>query len=129
MLAKTNLQMKYLGIDYGTKKVGVALCEGILPYPYKTLDTKRAVGEICRMVDEEKVQVIVVGQPTEKISKPFRQFIKDIKALVRAKLIIWDETLSSQKAREYLIDKNKKQKQQEHAIAACIILEDYLNSQ
>lgn len=121
--------MKYLGIDYGTKKVGLAISEGTLPYPYKNVDAKLAVAEISRVATVEKIEAIVIGQPSEKISEQFDQFVKDIKETVNVKLIIWDETLSSQKAQKLNLNKSRKRrKQQEHAIAASLILEDYLEN-
>lgn len=119
--------MKYLGIDYGTKKIGLAMSEGTLPYPFKSVDTKQAVTEISRIVAQEKIDILVIGQPAVKIKPAFDKFVNELEINLASKIIIWDETLTSHKAQTLLLDKNKKQRQQqEHAVSASLILEDYL---
>ena len=58
--------MNYLGIDYGTKKVGVAYSEGIMPRPLKTIGYKN-LDSLVEQIQEISVQknapTLVVGYP------------------------------------------------------------------
>lgn len=60
--------MRHLGIDYGTKRIGVACSddEGKLAFPLRTVEANgREVGEICEMAKAERVGMIVVGLSSE----------------------------------------------------------------
>lgn len=57
--------MKYLGIDYGSKNVGIAVSdeEGSLAFPKTVLDNnKNLLENIIKIIDEEKVEVIILGE-------------------------------------------------------------------
>lgn len=58
--------MKYLGIDYGEKRIGIAVSDdgGMLAFPHATVEnTPAAFSEIQRICDEEKVDTVVIGIP------------------------------------------------------------------
>lgn len=60
--------MRSLGIDYGTKRIGLALsdAEGRLAVPLRTLerkDDRSALREIARIARDEEVERFVVGEP------------------------------------------------------------------
>jgi len=57
--------MRYLGIDYGHKRVGLALSdeEGILGMPFKTVANKNLIKTLRKIVKEEGVGKIVLGLP------------------------------------------------------------------
>lgn len=58
--------MKSLGIDYGNKRIGIAVSDdsGILAFPFTTVEnTPAAFSEIQRIVKEEKIEAVVVGMP------------------------------------------------------------------
>lgn len=57
--------MKYLGIDYGSKNVGIAVSdeEGSLAFPKTVLDNdKNLLENIKKIIDKEKIGVIVIGE-------------------------------------------------------------------
>lgn len=57
--------MKHLGIDYGKKRIGLALSdsEGILAFPYAVLPNETGVLQaIGRIIRDERVEVVVIGQ-------------------------------------------------------------------
>lgn len=57
--------MRHLGIDYGTHEVGLALSDeaGVMGFPYRTLrNSERIVEEIAALVEQERVQRIVIGE-------------------------------------------------------------------
>lgn len=58
--------MKSLGIDYGNKRIGVAVSDdsGILAFPHATVENMPAAfSEIQRIVTEEKAEAVVIGMP------------------------------------------------------------------
>ncbi|MBP9748767.1 Holliday junction resolvase RuvX [Patescibacteria group bacterium] len=61
--------MRFLGIDYGTKRVGVAIgdMENRLALPLRTLKEEKQVeviSALCRLIKEEDVAGVVLGEPT-----------------------------------------------------------------
>lgn len=58
--------MRYLGIDYGTKRIGVAIADDAAPVavPRGVIDGgEKEIDEIAALCKEEKIKVIVVGLP------------------------------------------------------------------
>jgi len=57
--------MRYLGIDYGQKRVGLALSdtEGLLGMPFKTIENKDLIKNLKKIIKEENITVIVLGLP------------------------------------------------------------------
>ena len=59
------LSMRYLGIDYGTKKVGLALSDenGRMGFPHAIIsNTPRLVSELSALIAREKVGAVVIGE-------------------------------------------------------------------
>jgi putative Holliday junction resolvase len=57
--------MKYLGIDYGTKRVGVAISDdaGEFAFPKAILPIESALTEIAAICEDEGIEAIVIGEP------------------------------------------------------------------
>lgn len=133
--------MRILGLDYGEKRIGLALSDemGITAQGIPTLTRKslekdlEALGKIIRQFDVEK---IVIGYPLrldgsegiqcEKVNR-FAGILEERFALA---VIKWDETLTTRRAEEILTEvkvSRKKRKAVVDKLAAMIILQDYLN--
>ena len=57
--------MRYLGVDYGSKKVGLALSDetGAMGFPHSIVaNTPRLVDEICALIAKENVGAVVIGE-------------------------------------------------------------------
>lgn len=57
--------MRYLGVDYGSKKIGLALSDeaGTMGFPYSILiNTPRQVDELCALMAKENVGAVVIGE-------------------------------------------------------------------
>ncbi|MEK7179750.1 MAG: RuvX/YqgF family protein [Patescibacteria group bacterium] len=57
--------MRYLGVDYGSKKVGLALSDeqGTMGFPYAVVaNTPRLVDELCACIVKENVGAVVIGE-------------------------------------------------------------------
>ncbi|MDB5254804.1 MAG: Holliday junction resolvase YqgF, putative holliday junction resolvase [Candidatus Nomurabacteria bacterium] len=56
--------MKYLGIDYGTKRIGIALSDesGEFAFPQGIIGPEKAISEIVALCEKEQVGAIVIGK-------------------------------------------------------------------
>ena len=57
--------MRYLGVDYGSKKIGLALSDeaGSMGFPHTIIsNTPRLVDEICALIAKENVGAVVMGE-------------------------------------------------------------------
>ena len=123
-----------LGIDLGKKTTGIAISEGQLATPYKTIthkSQKEAVLKIARMCDELEVEKLVVGFVEGKIKSYFENFAKEFRKKRPAiEVIMIDETLTTRQATETMIKlqlSKKTRQKKEHEMAASQILQSYLN--
>ena len=127
--------MNYLGIDWGEKRIGLALADGEtkIATPFKVVSN---VDEVIRTIDEEEIDLVVLGKPISKnnydppasgeiTNEKYNRFVKDLKAKIKIPLGLVDERLSS-KAADALVG-NKKTKASRDTIAAMIILQSYLD--
>ncbi len=135
---------KLLGLDIGTKKVGLAWA-GIDSFIPKEIGTflragKEAENKIIELINKYEIRCIVVGIPllTDNKESPqsgrIKQFVKRIVARTDGiKIVFQDEYLSSEDAKDRLIDRGiilteQKNKSRLDSVAACIILERYLET-
>lgn len=133
--------MRILGIDYGAKRIGVAICDelGITAQALAVIERKNkkkdfeAIGNFLQIYGVEK---IVVGYPLrldgtagiqcEKVDA----FIRNLAALFSLPVIRWDEVLSTKAAEEILRETNirvRRRKNVVDKIAAGMILQGYLD--
>jgi len=124
--------MRYLGIDYGAKRVGVALSdeEGDFAYPLSVLDnTEALIHEINKICKENNVVEIVVGesknfdQKENDIMTEIKLFIKDLQESIGLPVSLHPEFMTSQEA-ERLQGHNE----MHDASAAALILKHFLES-
>lgn len=125
--------MRYLGIDYGKKKIGLALSEGLTASPLKVIDVtslKDAVTKIIHISRLENIDVLIVGLPESGESRKLvESFSKEAKK-EGLKIETVDETLSSKRALDDMINLNlsKKSRGREDAYSAALILQEYLDN-
>lgn len=129
--------MRYLGVDYGLKKIGLAMSEGQIASPLKVLDSSSladAVLKITHVIKSENIDRVVIGVPESGEAKSaVKKFIKKLKDDFKEEtvsIIEADETLSSASAKELMIDlgTSEKSREKEDAYAAAIILQNFLDS-
>lgn len=121
---------KILAIDFGTKRVGVAVSRGTLAEPLEVLanqdDLFDKLGEI---INREKIEKIVVGLSEGEMAIKTEKFVEELKVITEVPIEFFDETLSSQAVENRLqqqgIKKSTRSGQIDH-FAAAIILEDWL---
>lgn len=132
----------YLGIDYGTKRVGVAISSGSSgATPLATFATESGVAEkeLLKLITEREITTLVVGLPlneqgerTEQCDK-IERFCRRITRRIKIELIYVDEHLTTVEAAERLKSRgiNPAKKGNEGLLdqtAATIILQEYLDS-
>lgn len=125
--------MKILGLDFGQKWIGLAISEGELAQPLgvevKTASLELKIKKLCL---KEGVGKIVVGISEGKMAKIQKKFAQRLREITGCPVEFEDETLTSKEALRKMFEsqtRKKKRKFWEHAVAATIILQNYLQSQ
>ncbi len=121
--------MRYLGIDYGSKRTGIAVSdeEGRIAFPQETLEAQ-VRQKIKKIVKEKSIGYIVVGLPrmpdgreTEETSE-VRAFVLSLKKAVDLPVTFEDELLTTRIVASEGMQKNRKDES-----AAALILQSYLD--
>ncbi len=130
--------MKVLAIDYGTKRIGLAIGDENLKIvsPKGVIKSEKAVEKIKEIVKESNVGKIILGFPLTPSGKEgqraklVKKFFEELKKeLPETEIILWDERWTTQEALRRLEGLSpKKKKELKDVIAAMIILEEYFDS-
>lgn len=133
---------RILGIDYGRKRTGVAVTDPlqIVAGNLATVPTHTLMQFIKDYIEREAVERIVIGQPTQLNGEPSESmryitpFVNRLrKELPDMPVVMYDERFTSTIAHQAMIDggmkkSDRRDKARVDAIAATIILNDYLQS-
>lgn len=134
-----------MGLDYGTKTVGVAISDalGLTAQGIETIQRKeenklrRTLARIEELVSEYEVDKLVLGFPKHmnndigERAKKSLEFKDMLERRTGLEVIMWDERLTTVEAERTLIEGNvrrEKRKQYIDKIAAVFILQGYLDS-
>lgn len=134
--------MIIMSVDYGDKRTGIAICDKmeILASPVCVItewNKESLADKIVSLAGEKRAEQIVVGLPKNMDgSKGFRaEACEELGELLKTKTDIpvtfWDERLTTVSAHRILSDNNvrgKKRKSVVDAVAAEVILQDYIES-
>jgi len=99
--------MRYLGIDFGSKRVGLALSDesGTLAFPHSVLiNDKQLLSKIEGIVQEQKVEIIVLGESKDfkgegnPIATQANEFKKALETLTQKQVAYEPEFLTSVQA-------------------------------
>ena len=136
-----------LGIDYGARRIGLALSDATatLASPWRLLQRPPSEAETLRLLiaeittlanDDDGLEAVVVGWPRRLNGSPTGQtpiveaFANALKAQIAVPVILQDERLSSHEAESRLAAREtdwRKRKAKLDAAAAAVILQDYLD--
>jgi len=124
-----NINKQYLGIDWGEKRIGLALADGETKMALP-LTTVSNLTELLKVIEEENITLAIIGSPQkmsgEKAnSQNFLRFLKELKQEAKVEVVEIDERLSSKAADALFGGKKNKAKRDE--IAATLILQTYLD--
>lgn len=120
--------MRYLGIDYGSKRVGLAVSDqgGIIAFPHGTVKT---IADVVKIIRLEKIGKVIIGFPLghggqETIqTKDTRVFAAALGKAVSLPIEFENEAFTTK------IAKRHSPKSAVDASAAAIILQSYLDKQ
>ena len=133
--------MRYLGLDLGSRTLGIAVSEtGLIASNYKTIrheeEYDRLLDEVKALVDELKIDTVVLGFPKNmnntigpkgELSLDFKEKLEKI---INIPVVLQDERLSTKSALDTLIKGNvsrKDRKKVVDSVADTIILQTYLD--
>lgn len=132
---------RILGLDYGEKRVGLALSDplGITAQPLLQISREsdaQLINEIEQIIESHAVDQIIVGLPISLSgndspqTKRTRRFISKLRKRLNIKVDQWDERLSTEEADRALRDMEippSARKNRRDVVAAQIILQGYLD--
>ncbi len=136
--------MRLLGIDFGTKRIGLAVCDE-LGFTTRGLTVihrrggRADVEAVCRVAREQDVEALVMGLPLNmdgsegRMARLVREFSAKLESELDLPLHLWDERLTSWEAEGILRQSTKarKRKRADGAVdklAAELILQSYLDA-
>lgn len=125
--------MNYLGVDYGKRKIGLAISEGLSVSPFRILEITSlsdALQQVLKIVQTESIDQVIVGLAESGESKSMTEkFIKELRK-EKIEVTVVEETLSSHFADNQMktLGIKKSKKGQNDAVAAAHILQEYLDA-
>ncbi len=140
--------MRFLGIDYGARRIGLALSDptGLLARPWKTIVRRGTASDVASTLaaeadalagDSDGLAGIVIGFPRTLGGEPtdqtaaVRAVAAELGDRVQLPITLQDERLSSREAESLLARRIKDWRERKallDAAAAAVILQDYLDS-
>lgn len=136
--------MRYLGLDLGSRTLGCSISDrsGIFARSYKIIrhneEYERLLKDVKEIVELEKIDRIVLGYPKNmdnsvgikaELSIKFKKRLEDT---LKLPVYLQDERLTTKQAQDILISNDtsrKKRKKVIDSMAACIILQSYLDKE
>ena len=132
--------MVILSVDYGDARTGLAVCDKneMLAYPAGVITEKNTaalIEKISAAASEKGADLIVMGLPRNMDgsegfrAEACRQFALQLSEATKLEVVLRDERLTTVSAHNYLNATNtrgKKRKQTVDAVAAVLILEEFL---
>jgi putative Holliday junction resolvase len=140
--------VRFLGIDYGHRRIGLALSDptGMLSRPWKTVTRRGGRNEVAAALaaevealagEEDGLAGVVLGYPRTLAGEATDQtaavaaLADTLRARIGVPLVLQDERLSSREAESLLARRLKNWRDRKpllDAASAAVILQDYLDS-
>lgn len=137
--------MRILGLDYGSKTVGVAVCDplGITAQTVETIVRKeenklrKTLARIEELIRQYEIERVVLGYPKNmnntigERGKKSEELKEAIERRTGLPVILWDERLTTVAAERVLMEsgvRREHRKESVDQIAAAMILQGYLDS-
>ena len=131
--------MVYLGLDLGTKTLGISKSNGVIATFYKTIRHEEnydyLIDELKKIIELEHVDIVVLGYPKnmnntlgDAVERTI-SFKDKLEQKVNMEVHLVDERLSTVEAENYLINEDMRREDRKKvidAVAASIILDTYL---
>ena len=138
--------MRIMGLDYGSKTVGVAISDELMitAQPVMTIERKsenklrKTLAKIEELIDEYKVSFVVLGYPKnmdnsegERVAAT-KEFAEHLVRRTGLEVILQDERLTTIESERILVEagvRREHRKDYVDKMAAAVILQSYLDSQ
>ncbi len=141
MILKGRILSRILGIDFGERRIGLALSDplGITAQGLRTLDAKKTKDIFARLVNlikDKDVTKVIVGMPKSldgtigPKGTEVKEFMVELAKRTKIEVIPWDERLTSVQSQRVMKELGVKQRHKETVdrISATLILQSYLDS-
>ncbi|KUK79741.1 MAG: Putative Holliday junction resolvase [Microgenomates bacterium 39_7] len=121
-----------LAIDYGTRRIGLAISKSTLAIPLKVIEFDQlqvAIQEIKKICDDYRVSQLVIGLSEQQMAYQTKVFASILEEKIDLPLDFIDETLSSQDA--FIKLKERKKSLRDGPIdhfAAALILQEWFDT-
>ncbi len=137
--------MRIMGLDYGSKTVGVALSDelGITAQPIMTIGRKsenklrKTLAQIEELIDAYEVSFVVLGYPKNMDNTEgarvgaTKEFKEHLERRTGIDVILWDERLTTAESERILMESGVRREHRKEYIdkmAAAIILQSYMDA-
>jgi len=125
--------MRILGIDYGDKKIGLGFGDSLVnvAVPLDVIPNRgdETIAVLVRRIKSEDIELIVVGVPLSARSQgqvdKTRAFIAKLQAVTQLPIVEEDESFTTAESRRLQMEEDAKA--DEDALAAMLIVQQYLN--
>lgn len=123
--------MKYLGVDFGLRRVGLAISEGTLASPFRILEGRNLNDlslQVINIFKSEDFEELIIGKPEGKTGQLADKFIRELK-IAGIEPIVVDETLTTRHADALMLEMglSRKKRKYSDSQAAAEILQNYLD--
>lgn len=140
-IALTKDKRRILAIDFGTRRIGLAVSDalGLTAQGLETLERTNLISDldyICRLVKEYEVERVVLGNPLSargeetEMSRRVASFAEKLRRRIPCEIILWDERLTSVEAGRVLREAGlgiEKRRRARDRLAAVLLLSNYLD--
>ena len=135
--------MRILGLDHGTKRIGVAVSDELkmIAQPLEFILAEpqpQALDRLLAIIRDKEVELILVGMPRNMdgsygpAAEKVREFVAQIHTVTPVPVRTWDERLTSAQANRVMIEANvrrDKRREKVDAMAAAVLLQSFLDAQ
>ena len=123
--------MNILGLDYGTKRIGVALAATSLAEPLTIIpNNSHAFKTIKSLVNHQQIDLVIIGLSEGNMAQKTRNFADQLQPIINVPIKFFDETLTSQETSLKLLHLRRRARSlPQDAYQAALILQRFLDSQ
>ena len=121
---------KTLAIDFGTKRIGLAVSFGTLAEPLEIIENNpQALDKIATICREQQIAQLLVGISEGEMAEKTQTFIKTLQAKIDLPLLMADETLTTKVAEDKLHEGTGTTRHGVDQYAAAVMLQEWLDEQ
>jgi putative Holliday junction resolvase len=122
---------KTLAIDFGTKRIGLAISIATLADPLKIIpNNDSTISEIKKVIEEESIKQVLIGISEKEMAQKTKAFAQLLKNEINLEIIFYDETLSSKETHSKIHNSHMKRSKKRQPIdhyAASQFLQEWID--